>query len=157
MRYDSSRGTLCGQSEGRSKVRIVEMRHPIEWEWVRCYNRFAMTDDAKGIMAYWDNTPCAAVTMHNWTKYSVEVHQIITRPMVLRHNFLEIVSAAAFGEDRQVVYGILPENSKAIAYNRKMGFKDTGRIPNGCAPGVDYIIQCFAREDCRFLKENNDA
>jgi hypothetical protein len=133
------------------------MTLPIEWEWVRCFNKFARTDDSRGIIAYWDNTPCAAVTMHNWENGSVELHQVVTRPMVMRHNFLEIVAAAVFGEDRHTAYGIIPENSKALPYNRKLGFKETGRIPNGRSSGVDYIIQCLAREDCKYLKENQNA
>ena len=141
----------------RTDIVIKPMTTEVEWKWVSAYNKFTLTEDTKGIIAYRDDIPVAAVTYHNWEKNSVECHHVLVKPMILRHNWLEITAEAAFGEDRQVIYGIVPTSSKSFSYLAKLGFKETGRIPNGRAPGVDFSIQTLQREDCKYLKENSDG
>jgi hypothetical protein len=44
-------------------------------------------------------------------------------------------------------------NEKALKLDRHIGFKEVARIPNAVAEGVDYIVMCMEKSECRWLPE----
>jgi hypothetical protein len=154
MRYDSSHGTSCGQSEDQSKVTIRHISGSHEWEWFKSHNPITMTEDTRGLVAIMDEKPAAACAVSHFHGYSVEVHQVILRPIVLRHGWLEASMKAAFGSHVLTVYSyVAASNAKALKFNKHMGMEVVGRIPNAHGPGIDYIVMIGRRENCKYLGE----
>jgi hypothetical protein len=134
------------------------MRSPQEWDWFKSLVRITMTEDTRGFVGLMDGKPAAACAINHYHGYSVEIHQVILRPMIIRHGWLEEISIELFGNHVLAIYSFIPENNpKAIKFNKHIGMKVQGRIPNAAAPGVDYVIMSGERQDCRFLEENNDG
>lgn len=127
---------------------------PEDWAWFKAYVTAPTTQDARGIIGYMGGRPAAAVVFQNWTEGSVEVHQLITRPMILRHGWFETMAEAGFGESRQTMYGIVPDsNAASINLAKKAGFEVLARIPHGCRLNEDCVILTLSRGKCRYLKE----
>jgi hypothetical protein len=113
-----------------------------------------MTDDTRGLVAIMDERPAAACAVSHFHGYSVEVHQVILRPIVLRHGWLEASMKAAFGNHVLTVYSYVAAcNAKALKFNKHMGMEVVGRIPNAHGPGIDYIVMIGRRENCKYLGE----
>ena len=114
-----------------------------------------MTNDTRGMVALWDGKPAAACAISHFHGYSVEVHQIMVRPMVIRHGWLEVMANAMFGNHVEVLYGHVPEcNDKSLKFSKHLGMRETGRVPDGHRPGVDYVVLSLPRKECKYLKEN---
>ena len=114
-----------------------------------------LSQDARGMIGFLNGKPAAAAVMDHWLPGSVEIHQVIENPFILRHEWFEAVAEAAYGERRQSIYGVVSEGcSKAIKLNLHLGFRETGRIPNGAKDGIDLVVLTLARGECRFLKES---
>lgn len=47
---------------------------------------------------------------------------------------------------------VAASNSRALRFDRKMGFTDFGRIKDGYEPNVDLILLTLAKKDCRWLE-----
>jgi hypothetical protein len=142
----------------QSNIEFRYMRGQDEWDWFRGHNKITMTHDTRGLVALRDGKPVAALAMSHFHGYSVEVHQVILKPMIIRHGWIEAMGEAMFGGHVQVVYGIIPENNvKSVKISKHLGMKETGRIPNATEPGIDYVILSLKRRDCRYLKENDDG
>jgi hypothetical protein len=117
-----------------------------------------MTTDTRGLVALWDGEPAAACAVSHFHGYSVEVHQVILRPMVIRHGWLEASMKAAFGNHVLTVYSyVCQSNTKALKFNKHMGMEVVGNIPNANGPGDDYIVMIGRRENCQYLEEYEDG
>ena len=157
MTYDSLPGTLCGRSEDQSKVTYRNIIGQGEWAWFREHNPITLTNETRGVVALMDGKPAAACAISHYHGYSVQVHQIMLRPIVVRHGWLEVAAAAMFGNHVLVAYGMMPSvNVKAITLSKHLGFVEVGRIPDANGPGDDYHVFVLPRKDCRYLEENRD-
>ena len=73
----------------------------------------------------------------------------------LNREFLHFVFDYVFRQlGLVVVYGsVSSDNEAAQRFDEHLGFKETGRIKNGC-PGGDMIIYTMRREDCRYWRKS---
>lgn len=115
--------------------------------------------DARGIIAVDPRgAPIAGCVLQRWLPTSVEMHHVLVKPMALRHGWMETVAEACLGESRQTVYSLVSEGlSRAIKFDKHIGFKEVGRIPNGDTPGVDLVVLAIQRHEFKFWKENSDG
>lgn len=158
MTYDSLPGTLCGRSEGQSKVTYRNIIGQGEWAWFREHNPITLTHDTRGVVALMEGKPVAACAISHYHGYSVQVHQILLRPIVIKYGWLEVMSRAMFGNHVLVIYGYTPSsNVKALKLNKHLGFVEVGRVPDAHGPGDDYHILMMQRKGCRYLEENKQC
>ena len=117
------------------------------------------TLDTRGIVAYNsdDSDYLAMFIAQDWTPTSVQVHQVILKPMVLRHRWFEEIASYIFtNAGRLKMYGLVPSNNKrAISVNLKVGFTEVARLEEACDVGVDYVLMELRREDCPYWKPVN--
>ena len=97
----------------------------------------------------------AGVVFCHITPTSVEAHQSILDPYILRHGWLEMLGQAAFGESRRVVYSLISEeNEKSRRFHKKLGFVESGHVPEAFGEGVDGLLVHLLRERYPWLEEN---
>ena len=129
-----------------------------DWKWFGMHVPIPFAQDAKGIIAFHNGSPIAGCVLQNWLPSSVEIHHVMLKPIILRHGWLEILAQASLGSERMSVYSLVSEGRpKAIRFNKHIGFKETGRIPNGDSPGVDLVLLTIQRDEFKFWKENSDG
>ncbi len=135
------------------KVRYRAM-HPVDLDEVLEHLPLAVSTDMTGMIAYDTETAetVGAFVCQDWSPTSVQVHQYITRSMVLRHGFLEACADYIFTKaGRMKMYGLVPETNKnAISLNKKIGFTELVRMTDACDVGVDYVLMELKRENCPF-------
>lgn len=121
---------------------------------VQRYLPFVFNPSTRGIVAYDQNTHLTAAVFiaQEWTKTSVQVHQVIIRPMVIRHGWFEEIADFMFNRaGRLKLYALVPDNNpRALAVNEKCGFVEKARLEDAYDIGVDYIVMELKREDCPF-------
>ena len=93
--------------------------------------------------------------MDSWAPNSCQMHFAIDNPMVIRHGFFETVADFCYNvRGIETIVGLVPaDNEKAIKLDKRIGFKEALRIPNGYKDGIDYVVMLMTREDCRWLKQ----
>ena len=127
---------------------------------IQQYVPYSPTFDTTGFIAFNDETgeSLAVFVAQDWSPTSVQVHQAILNPMVLRHEFFEECANYIFTKaGRLKMYGLVPSNNeKAISVNEKIGFKEVARLEDACDIGVDYIVMELKREDCPYWKPVNE-
>jgi RimJ/RimL family protein N-acetyltransferase len=127
-----------------------------DWGWVQLHQPILRVEDTGGIMAVDldKQETIGAVIFDNWTENSVCAHMIITKPMLLRHGFLEECFDFAFNvSGRKVMTGLVnSDNIKAQKLDEHIGFKEIARLHDGWKDGVDIIMYEMRKEDCRWLK-----
>ena len=132
---------------------------PVDVSAAQEYLPFAATTDTVGIVAYDEvsRETVAVFICQDWTPTSVQVHQAILNPLVLRHGFLEECASYVFTQaGRKKLYGLVPENNKkALKLNHKLGFRELIRLEDACDEGVDYVLMELKREDCPYWKPVN--
>ena len=132
------------------KVCFRQLYMATDWPWVKQRIPLNRVEDTCGFVAYdeQDNSILACVIFDNFTHKSVQAHQIVERPIALRHDFFGMCLEFAFirmGLDR--IYGqVAADNKKALRLNAKMGFKEVFRIPDGHDDGVDYVVMELTKE-----------
>ena len=136
------------------KIKYRQLNIQTDWEWVRNKIPLLRVEDTCGFVAYdaVDNSILACVIFDNFTHKTVQAHQIVVRPIALRHGFFDMCMEFAFlrmNKDR--IYGVVAENNhKALRLNRRMGFEEVYRIPEGFLDGVDYIVMELTKEKAGF-------
>ena len=137
------------------KLEFREFHGPSDWGWVQTCVPILRVEDTSGIMAIDSetNTTVGAVIFDNWTENSVQTHFMISSPLVLKHGFMKTVYQYVF-DDRglKYMYGLVPaNNTKAVAFNSKMGWIIRTVLPEAFAKGVDYLIMELTRANCKYL------
>jgi len=130
-------------------------RPQIHMEWVGRIIKPVFTSDMKGIMAIReDGSVAGGVLLYNWSYSGVQMHYGAETPMVWRAGLhLEVFRYVYQVCDKVVLSGATPEsNLRARKFQQRMGFKETGRIPNGYKEGEDYVIFSQQRSDCKYLE-----
>lgn len=112
---------------------------------------FPVTSDMMGIVAYDNNLKIMGLTtFDHWTDSSVFGHIKVTNPMCLKTGGLvdETMRYVFEVTERENFLGLVPANEhKAVAFEKKIGFKELYRIPNGFQIGVDMIIMRMLRDE----------
>jgi hypothetical protein len=117
--------------------------------------------DSRGISAISDQGELYCIClMDSWTPGSVQVHIAIENPLGLKnYTFLYEVFNYIFNVgDRQTAIGFVSsENTKALKFDKKIGFKEIARIRDGARKNVDTIILELHRDDCKWIKCKEEA
>ena len=121
---------------------------------VKQFMAFSGNEYTRGIVAYDKATAKTAALFiaQDWTHTSAQVHQIIIKPMVIRHGWFEEIADWMFNEAGRIkLIGLVPSHKpKAKSLNEKLGFKELCRIEDGYDRGIDYIVMELNREDCPY-------
>lgn len=140
------------------KIEFRPFMGQYDWGWVKLHLELEENRDMSGIMAIdlEKNETVGAVLMENWTPNSVMVHQIITKPMLLRHGFFEEVTKYIYDTcGRKMMIGSVPsDNPKALKLDKKIGFEEFAVIKDGFADGVDIHLLSMTKEQCNFYRGN---
>ena len=129
---------------------------PTDWGWVQQHLPLKRVEDTGGIIAIdvAENRTVAACILDTWTEASVQAHLIVLEPMVIRHGFFEEVADYVFNvAGRKLMIGIVPaNNTRALSVDKKIGFEEVCRIPEGSAAGVDAVVLTMRADQCRYHK-----
>ena len=136
-------------------MKFLPLRLPHEWEWVRQRTHVIACEDSQGIVVYDNNGIAAVAVLDSFTVDGCCVHLAIDNPLAIRHGLFSEVARHAFHAcGRKRVFGLVPSNNeKALKLDRHIGFTEVARIPNAVAEGVDYIVMCMEKSECRWLPE----
>jgi hypothetical protein len=116
----------------------------------------AITPHFRGIKGTKDGVVVCGAGFDRWTKNSCETHLWIRSPKDLTKHFIREVFKYLFVTcDLGLVIGITPcNNTAAIEFNRKLGWKEVCRIKDGYALGTETAIQVMRREECRWINQD---
>lgn len=54
------------------------------------------------------------------------------------------------------MFGLVPsDNSKALAVDKKIGFREVTRLKDAFKLGVDYVLLEMRKEDCNYYSEES--
>lgn len=128
-----------------------------DWSWVRERAHPVLCQDTEGVVAEKDGALVAAAIFDSFSWNSCLSHIVIEDPFVLRHRFLELAFSFPFAIKKvALVTGLTPaDNLPALRFNRKIGFRETYRIPEGYKPGIDFVFQEMRKDECRWLASIN--
>ena len=131
------------------KVVYRRLYKGLDWAWINDRLPILEVEDTKGIIAVdaERKQQVGAAIFDNWTANSVQVHFLITSPIVLRHRFLGVVYEHLFNfHGLKYLYGMVPgDNAKALKLNKHMGWTEKARLPEAFANGVAYVIMEYKR------------
>lgn len=86
------------------------------------------------------------------TPNSVYMHVALDHPAAARHLIIPAFKGAFVGLDKKIVYGtVLSNNTRALALDLHLGFREVARLRDAWSPGVDVIFLEMRRENCRWL------
>lgn len=131
---------------------------PEEWAWVRARANPLCVEDSQGIVAYDEKGQIAAcMVADSFAPESCHAHIAIGNPLALKYGFLEECFTHLFKVcNRKRVFGMVPgTNKKALRFDTHIGFTEVARIPHGYSTGVDYVILCMERDECRWLADSS--
>lgn len=137
------------------KVHYRELHGPTDWGWINLHNPILRVEDTNGIIAIDEekNETIAAAIFDNWTHNSVQMHMVVTNPMVLRHEFLERIADYVFNAgQKKAIYALVPgDNDKALKLNKHLGMTEIVRLPEAYKDGIDYVVLEMKKENCKYL------
>lgn len=130
-----------------------------EWEWMRERTHAIGCADTQGIMAYEGMKILAGAVFDNWTDDSCQMHIAIDNPKVLTNNFFQEVCRHVFTVcGRTRIFGLVPSNNKRCsALWKDAGMVEVAVVPHGIGTGIDCIIVCLEKEDCKWLELEEEA
>ena len=124
------------------------------WLWIKKHVDCLAIEDMCGIVAVNEHGEyMAAAVFDTWTGNSVSVSFAIANPLVLRSDFLELISSYVFEErGANIAYAQVPENNvKALKFNEHFGFKEVARLKDTFKDGVGCVILELTKENCKHL------
>jgi hypothetical protein len=158
LAYDTELRTPFNAS--KDPCRIVALNPQRDWWWVKATIGCLYVEDTTGLLAIdkWGNY-AAAFILDSWTKNAVQGHIAVLNPFVIRHGFFEHVANFIFNQCAvKVVIGLTPANNyKALRLDKHIGFEEVHRIKDGYDDDVDYVVLEMRKENCRWLRGNNDG
>lgn len=105
---------------------------------------FTFSDSTNGVVAYDFETAetLAVLVAQEWTYSSVQVHQVILNPLVIRHGWFQQIGDWLFTRaHRLALYAPVPSNNeRAVKINRKLGFRVVTRLKDAYDRGVDVVL-----------------
>lgn len=122
--------------------------------------RVPYSENLKGILAVdTDGNLAGACLFNNWTHNSCQIHIYIESPFILKHGFQQEVFNYVFNTcGVGSVIGVTPaDNTRALKFIKNIGLKELCRIPEGHDKGVDSVVTCLTKADCRWIERLNDS
>jgi RimJ/RimL family protein N-acetyltransferase len=135
-------------------MKFVPLTKAHEWAWMQKRARPVQCEDTQGMVAYDEQGKIVAVAAFDgFTNDSCNAHVAIDNALVIRAGFLHEVFHHLFIVcDLSRVFGlVVSDNAKARKFDRKIGFTEVARIPDGFETGKDYIVVRLNKEDCRWI------
>lgn len=118
---------------------------------------YCPTRNAKGIAFLEEKSIGACVLFDYWTLNSAQVHVFapslkhLFSPVFLREIFSFPFVTGRLG----LLVAVTPADQKgSLAVSSWLGFKQTYRVKDGWAAGIDMVVKELRREDCRFLPKS---
>ena len=114
-----------------------------------------LCEDTDGLVAVRDGALVAALIFDSFSYNSCHAHVVIKDPLVIRAGLLYWAFNYAYNiRGVNLVTGLTPaDNTEALRFARKVGFKEVYRVPEGYKPGVDYVLQEMRKDECRWLHQ----
>jgi hypothetical protein len=114
------------------------------------------TPHFRGIKGIMGGIVVCAAGFDRWTPNSCETHLWIRDPRDLTRKFIKEVFHYLFVTcDLGLVIGITPcNNTAAIRFNKKLGWKEVCRIKDCYTLGTETAIQVIRREECRWINQD---
>lgn len=132
-------------------IQFAPMVESRDWEIIRSHVPLRWSEGTRGIVAanVEKNELVGAVVFQDWTRTSVQVHQWLSSPMLIRAGIFNEVCDYAFNETgRSQLIGLVPgDQEKVIRFNEKLGFKVAYRLPDGWDVGIDQVVMIGTRDD----------
>lgn len=128
-----------------------------EWAWFKAQTSTIMCEDTQGLVVYGDTDEIQAMAVFDsFTVDSCTVHWAVANPMVLRNGFLQEIARHLFVTcGRTRIFGLVPSNNeKALKFDLHVGMREVARIPDAVRTGVDYIVLCMTKQECRWLPDD---
>ncbi len=106
--------------------------------------RYGVEDVADAVVAY-DNWTENAVFIHCWSRATPPWFDKRFLQEIFRYPF-EICNKGL------VIASTQGDNTPVLELSRKLGFRQTYRVPDGWSLGTDLVIQEMRRDECRWLR-----
>jgi hypothetical protein len=128
---------------------------PYDRDWIVEQLGITWTDDTGGVIADdgHGTTPLGVGVTQLWTENAVTGHMAATTPRVwrrgLHREYFDYIFNAC---NRTWLFGQVEEGKgNALSIDKKFGFREVARIPDGFRDGCDMILLVMHRDECRFL------
>jgi RimJ/RimL family protein N-acetyltransferase len=136
------------------EVRLAPAEH---YGWIAERARLAIGSEFRAFEALDGGVIVGMVGYDGWTHNSCSMHVAIEKPIairrLLRPAFGLVFDPRPKGCGFGLVKGhVLSSNSRALALDLGLGFRELGRVKDGWDVGVDEIMLVMRREDCRWLE-----
>lgn len=104
-----------------------------------------VTEKGIEVMTGLDNWSHSAVQMHIWAGGRLTREYLRT---VFEHVFITC--------DKMLAIGVTPgDNTAALEFNRRVGFRKMYEIQDGWAPGTSMVIQELRKHECIWIRGNH--
>lgn len=130
---------------------------PTDWPYVKPLISCIRCEDTCGVICYDDKTEeiYGAAIFDSFTPNSAQCHIGITSPIkCLRHGLLQASADYVFhARGRNKIFGLTPaNNSKAVNFNKNIGWREVTRLKDAYTKEVDYIVFEMNKEECPYLR-----
>ena len=136
-------------------MRFSPLQTTQEWEWVQERAHPICCEDSQGLVVYDNDIIKAIAVFDSFTVDACSVHFAIDDPLVIKHGFLNEIARHLFIQcGRKRIFGLVPSNNeKALKLDKHIGMEEVARIPHAMSEGVDYVVLCMTKEQCRWLPQ----
>lgn len=128
---------------------------PEHWEWIRLRASPVLCQDTDGVVAMRGPDLVGAAIFDSFSENSCLSHVVIEDPMAIRAGLLYWGFHFVFDlRQLNLITGLTPaDNEEALRFARKIGFRQTYRIPEGYKKGIDYVLSEMRKDECRWLQQ----
>ena len=139
-------------------VQFKALDQQVEWEWFLERNEIIQCGDSQGIVAYDEQGIQAMCVADSFSMDGCKLHFVVVDGADIYPWFTQEVARHIYVTcDRKRAFGYLSQNNKkALAAAEFMGVTEVARIPDAIREGVDQIVLCLTREDCRWLENTKE-
>jgi RimJ/RimL family protein N-acetyltransferase len=90
----------------------------------------------------------------NYTEESIAIHVASFEPNWINRDLLFATFGYPFLQlEVQRIFGqVAADNAAALTFDLHLGFREIARIPKVFQGGVDDVVMCMERTECRFLR-----
>ncbi len=139
-------------------MKTQEVPPPV-FEWLQQRTGCLLTPDFRAIAAVDSKGRIAGMVGYScWTENSVQCHMAAATPLAWRALLPAAFEYPFIRGGRGVLLGLISaDNTRSVRMTRRLGFRETHRIRDGHARGVDVIVFELRREECRWLQAHQEA
>lgn len=125
----------------------------LDLPWYTARTKCKLTPGARGIKAVDIHGKIWGMVVYDcFTRNGAQVHVALDSPWAARC-LLRMAFTYPFVEcGFQVLMGLVPAlHRKSLVLAKALGFRETHRVCDGWAPGVDLVLLEMRRDECRYL------